>query len=120
MHARADAATTNQLEELVRLDDGTIVLAGVGISLEAGPVILTSVLTRLRSDGSVDETFGDRGAVVLANQKWPIGVAATDGGQLLVGTTDFSVFRLSGDGTLDTTYGDAGYAQASFPFSAPG
>ncbi|HEY2386968.1 MAG TPA: hypothetical protein VGK30_08410 [Candidatus Binatia bacterium] len=117
VHLAPAPDVSNQLAGLARLDDGSIVVAGVALPDDNS---IISVVARLLSDGRVDETFGDAGAVVLANGRWPIGVALTSDGQVVVGTLDFSVFRLSHDGTFDSAYGDGGYAHAAFGYSSPG
>ena len=117
VHVGPAPDVSNQIAGLARLDDGSIVAVGVAFPDDNG---VESVATRLHPDGQVDETFGDKGAVVLANGKWPIDVARTGDGHLVVATADFGVFRLSEDGALDTTYGDDGYAHVSFAYSTPG
>lgn len=65
-----------------------------------------SVLLRLNSDGSLDDTFGDRGRV----DKGAAALALEPDGGLLLGGGSL-LARLRGDGSPDPAFGDGGIAQ---------
>ncbi|MCZ7527627.1 MAG: hypothetical protein M5U14_15365 [Acidimicrobiia bacterium] len=99
--------------------DGKIVVAGV---TDAGGT-MDLALVRLRTDGSVDPTFGTAGRVITdvaggADTGWGVAVQP-DGRIVVVGSAfvadfDFAVVRYLPDGTLDTTFGGDGRVTTDF------
>ncbi|MCA9096820.1 MAG: hypothetical protein KDA36_00465 [Planctomycetaceae bacterium] len=100
---------------MVRQPDGKFVVTGTGIHHDLSTRI---VVARFNTDGSLDESFGDGGSIVIDYD----GIDTTandvalqaDGGIILVGTFDsaqwqqFLVMRLNPDGQIDWDFGDYG------------
>src|SRR5579871_1023220 len=83
--------------------------------LPDGSVVVTSngsALTKLRSDGSVDMSFGSNGSVDVGIRLEKVGVAPS--GRLVAIGEDtsqhLSIVRLLPSGQLDTSYGSGGTA----------
>jgi uncharacterized delta-60 repeat protein len=106
--------------------DGRIVIVGDGFALGTGAMI---TIARLESDGSVDASFGNGGAVtvLLGGSGYDMARAVEvepDGRILVAGqidttpgsyaTGDAFVLRLLGDGTLDPSFGNGGTLIVSF------
>lgn len=109
-----------------RLRDGRILLAGYG----SGPTATQRVeAAMLRSDGTVDETFADRGSFSrpqLDNYGWEEltdAAETSDGGILLVGSryvlgygdllASLLLIKLDASGQLDPSFGSGGVAEES-------
>jgi len=119
---------TNQAVRGVAVQfDGKIVTAG-GMFPEDDPTSpsLAFKVTRYNRDGSIDRTFGDSGAHVVAfngfdEQPTALGIQP-DGKIVVAGWTlapfgggyDFAVARFNTDGSLDTTFGVAGTVTTDF------
>lgn len=94
--------------------DGKIIVAGHAGSPTSSAQL---ALARLNTDGSLDNTFGTGGKVMLTNGSVDVGYAA-----LLQGTNvlvaggagisgeKFLTARIGMGGTLDTTFGSSGYS----------
>jgi uncharacterized delta-60 repeat protein len=102
--------------------DGKIVLAGYGAADASGGAF-EIVLVRLKSDGTLDPSFGGGDGIVQTPVR-PGGSEAQDvivqpDGKLLVavneGVNAAIVARYMSDGTLDAGFGSAGFA--SYPFA---
>ncbi len=126
------AGETEGVTDILLQPDGRIILVGYGVlpspsSPLIGTLSLALELVRLKSDGTLDTTFGAGGAVALT---WPsgtikaIGKATLDrAGRVVVplwgtdtafGHPDMVVARVTSSGSLDGTFGqDAGFARFS-------
>ncbi len=105
-------------------DSGGIVVSGIGGPF-GGPAFV-----RYLSDGALDFTFGNSGALVIgnSNQRVSASLQLPDGRILAAGeglssdvpsSIDFLALRLTANGSLDSTYGVAGLGTAGFePWSA--
>ncbi|WP_319496867.1 DUF4347 domain-containing protein [uncultured Cohaesibacter sp.] len=107
---------SDQLSYQIALDgEGRILIAGT--TNAAGNT--DSFVMRVRTDGSLDTTFGTNGSVTLAvgSQAETIsGISVQSDGRILIagsaynGTDyDLLVVRLNADGSVDTSFGSAGY-----------
>ena len=115
----------NVSKDLQILSDGKILVTSfTSSSVQTGtPSVNERVgVARLNQDGSLDQTFGTNGKVLLGNSvpyDWSFVRTQTDGKIILSSTTSsgngWDVFnvRLSKNGTIDTSYGDSGYAYVS-------
>lgn len=92
--------------------DGKIVVAGMSGSFEG------NILARFDTDGSLDDSFGDDGKLLIDN-KGVIGECAfdvliqPDGKILVLGKINFDaigwgMYRLNEDGSLDGSFGNSG------------
>ena len=98
--------------------DGKIVVVG--------SVAITQrdfLVVRYNSDGTLDETFGNNGAVTtdMSGMDQPRAVAVQSDGKIVVGgyassltSSVFAIARYNTDGSLDTTFGSSGKTFASF------
>jgi uncharacterized delta-60 repeat protein len=108
-------------------DDGRIVVVGTTMrrSITHEPAV-----ARLRSDGSLDRSFGGNGKVALESPSTLDGASAVllqPDGRILVGSREtiwlpglpfegvFAIARLNPNGRLDRTFGDKGWARTDFP-----
>ncbi|MGE3999635.1 MAG: LamG-like jellyroll fold domain-containing protein [Planctomycetaceae bacterium] len=77
------------------------------------------VVARHNSDGTLDQTFGDGGMVILSGNNWKGRAVAIDGqGRIVVagyGGGVGLVVRLSNDGSLVTSFSDDGILGIQFP-----
>jgi uncharacterized delta-60 repeat protein len=99
--------------------DGKTVVAGAAFT----GTFFHTALARYKTDGTLDETFGTDGKVVInistANDVANAVAVQSDGkilvaGYAAVGTvSDFAVSRLNSDGTIDTTFGANGTSLTS-------
>ncbi|MBV9960386.1 MAG: FG-GAP repeat protein [Acidobacteria bacterium] len=100
--------------------DGKAIVAGASVA--SGNFFHTS-LTRYNANGTLDETFGTGGKVIInisTQNDVAYDVALQSDGKILVAgyttvnnQTDFVVTRLNADGTVDTTFGTNGSAITS-------
>lgn len=103
--------------DLEVLPDGTLAFSARGPE--------TTSVYRLNSDGSLLETFGDKGSLVLDtvdDQYYRVGaVGVQDDGSVVIGSWNFGVFitpvytlqRFTADGERDTRFGENGVVQFS-------
>jgi uncharacterized delta-60 repeat protein len=94
--------------------DGKIVVAGVSDAATGRRL----ALTRYNTDGSLDNTFGSGGKVILSNASglsvYPKAVSVDSAGRILVAGDDpdyyyySAVLRLNPDGSADTSFGSGG------------
>jgi uncharacterized delta-60 repeat protein len=98
--------------------DGKIVIAGTGRSNGGtGPLALAAV--RLKTDGSLDSSFGTGGiaTVPIGSVAQATGLAIQSDGKIVLGgaaVTDhhrFVVARLNSNGTIDSGFGTGGYTK---------
>jgi uncharacterized delta-60 repeat protein len=90
--------------------DGKVLIAGDFTSVNGAP---RSMITRLNSDGNLDNTF-DPGLKVMGGFAWVRSIVLQPDGKILIGgafqlinsfaTPRFRIARLNADGTLDTTF----------------
>jgi len=108
--------TTDQSEDyrnILMQSDGKILIAGRSQIIGTGT---TSIILRLNSDGSIDDTFGDKGLAVAAvptgynprflklNSKDEI----ITGGFLLDTFVNIILLKFNTQGALDSSFGDGG------------
>jgi uncharacterized delta-60 repeat protein len=104
-------AGTNLARNLLLLADGHIVVAGDPFGSNAND---RTAVVRFDSRGSLDNTFGTGGAVVIDGRLGRGLALQPDGKLLLVGastvlaTSEFAMMRLNPDGTTDTAFGANG------------
>jgi uncharacterized delta-60 repeat protein len=102
-------------------DDGKILVTGYKVKSNGSDQDV--IVLRFYEDGSLDESFGDGGLLVLPlGNGHEIGSAITiqpDGKILVAGETDigsdifaFVLLRLLPDGQLDSSFGDSGWVSA--------
>ena len=103
--------------------DGKIVVAGYS----SNGTNFDYVVVRYNTDGSLDNTFGTSGKLVLNISNYDMAYAVainTDGKIYVAGITgatsfygggNFGVVRLNPNGTTDTTFGTNGVATVTFP-----
>jgi len=95
------------IEAMQRLDDGSIVVAGTASAF--GP--LNGFVAKLDADGVMDDTFGDRGVVLLPGTFLHALVVDSQGRLLVAGEKSVAtishaiVVRLGIDGTPDSSFG---------------
>ena len=101
--------------DLEVLPDGTLAFSARGPE--------TTSVYRLNSDGSLLETFGDKGSLVLDtvdDQYYRVGaVGVQDDGSVVIGSWNFGIFttpvytlqRFTADGERDTRFGENGVVQ---------
>lgn len=97
------------LYNMVLQSDGKLVLVGIGGQDSNSDV----ALVRLNADGSLDESFGDGGTVLVSSKHLEGGYDVAilpDGKMVVVGTSspefpnEYLVLRLNADGSLDSTF----------------
>lgn len=120
------------IAEGVAVDDrGRIVVVG-SVYDGSGPLDVDMVVVRLRPDGALDRSFGDRGAKLI---RWRAGAdelarsVAIDGqGRIVVAgsvesgatrSADYAVCRLFPDGRLDRRFGNEGWLRADLSWRYP-
>lgn len=83
--------------------DGKIIVSGVN------PSTHESVLARLHSDGTLDETFGTGGKAVMGISLPDDILVQADGKILAIGNDngDMNITRFNADGSLDTKFGSS-------------
>lgn len=108
----------------VQSDGKILITSFTSTSTQTGSPSTTErvAVARLNNDGSLDQTFGEGGKVVLGGNipyDWSFVRTQTDGKIIVSSTTtasdDWNVFnvRLNSNGTIDETYGNAGYSYVS-------
>jgi uncharacterized delta-60 repeat protein len=107
------------------LPDGKIMVAGVsGSRIESrfGVVIGDAVLTRLRSDGSLDPSFGVEGRVTVSSASYPSALKLGPDSTLYLqdGEAFYRLFRLTADGAPDPTFGLDGAATIPWNWALEG
>lgn len=105
----------DSVHQVVALDDGRIIAAGVGESADGR----SYAVVQFNADGSLDKSFGDKGKCFLVGDKDKAAYAMVlqndgkillGGYQELEGTPQATLYRLQKDGTVDTTFGKSGIA----------
>ncbi|MFL6335169.1 MAG: Calx-beta domain-containing protein [Pyrinomonadaceae bacterium] len=110
--------------------DGRLIVAGsasTGRNLDEPDF----ALARLNSNGTLDQTFGERGRVLVdfdSGSDNPVGVAVAPGGRILAGGYTFrrngfdgpflAAARFNPDGSPDNTFGAGGRVKTGFPGGA--
>src|SRR5262249_41550827 len=86
--------------------DGRILVAGSGGQCEGNSCL---VATRLMTDGTLDQSFGQRGLVVTGVAMTVTRVLTQADGKLVFSgatpTSNFAIARMNSDGTMDTRFG---------------
>jgi uncharacterized delta-60 repeat protein len=94
--------------------DGKIVLVGIA---EINSPYDSFALARVNPDGSLDQSFGNGGKVVMVNQgDLEAVVLQSDGKLIALGTSNnaFKLLRFDESGTLDPTFGTGGVVTTIF------
>jgi uncharacterized delta-60 repeat protein len=101
--------------EIVLQADGKIVTLG---TVKLSDSQSSKILTRYNSNGTLDNTFGVSGSVVIAVDSFSGSkLALQPGGKLIVGGLSigkFAVVRYNSNGTLDTSFGANGMGVLDF------
>ena len=118
------------------LDNGKIILCGdKRVKAEDDGFFIWSYMMRLKSNGDVDDSFGENGVVYLLTGEYAefaLSIAEQPNGKYLVGGHDelwsttpeypryeSFVTRVNTDGTIDETFGEEGYVKIE-PFQGDG
>jgi uncharacterized delta-60 repeat protein len=107
--------------DAVLQSDGKIVVAG---SATVNSPYDSFAMVRFNSDGSLDQTFGTGGRVLMVDEGGLTAVALQSDGKLIALGHDNSVYspflllRFNVNGSLDTTFGNAGTVTTTFGGSA--
>ncbi len=110
------------IDEMAVQSDGKIIAAG---SSRASDLSKQYTLARYNVDGSLDNTFGNNGVVILptdVRQGFIRTVEILADGKILAGAQAYDpntgstlvLFRLLGDGSLDPTFGNGGKVSTNF------
>lgn len=114
---------TDEAQDVAIQADGKIVVAGYS----SNGTNFDYVVVRYNTDGTLDNTFGASGKLVLNISNYDMAYAVainTDGKIYVAGITgatsfygggNFGVVRLNPNGTTDTTFGTNGVATVTFP-----
>lgn len=114
--------TADEAFAAVRQPDGKIVIGGYTTAVTTLPSPAFA-LVRLKTDGTLDTTFGTGGKVQtdLGGDDWIFALALQKDGKILAaGITgspvshDFALVRYKADGSLDTTFGTGGKVKTDF------
>lgn len=95
--------------------DGKIVVAGTSLNGSGNKAESNFALVRYNTDGSLDDTFGERGKVVsliknFSGSGWSV-VIQGDGKIVLTGdgnSSSFALMRYNTNGSLDSNFGSGG------------
>ncbi len=112
--------------DIALLPDGRILVAGTTSS--GFPSEHDAAVVLFRPDGSVDETFGQSGRVLIdqGGNEFCYAVAVQSDGRILLGgyrtvlaggSPESLVVRLNPDGSIDSTFGSHGAFQPALPFA---
>jgi uncharacterized delta-60 repeat protein len=100
--------------DVVLQPDGRIILVGIA---EVNSPYDSFAVARLNSDGSLDQSFGNGGKVLMEDQgDLEAAVLQSDGKLIALGTTgdDFTLLRFNPNGSLDSTFGSGGTVSTTF------
>lgn len=115
------SSKTDSANDVAIDSSGRIVV--VGSALKSGTADYDFAVTRLKSDGSIDGSFGASGIQTIPfnlggnNEEEATGVAIDANGKIVIvgrvqrsstGDFDFGIVRLNSDGSLDTTFNSTG------------
>lgn len=95
------------IQSVIQSDNKIVVLAYVFINNARRHCI-----ERFNEDGSLDETFGVNGKLIIGNQAFDFHGLAVDSQNRIIVTGIFSsglILRITPQGTLDTTFGNQGF-----------
>jgi uncharacterized delta-60 repeat protein len=98
--------------------DGKIILVGIA---EVNTPYDSFAVARVNPDGSLDQTFGNGGKVIMVNQgDLEAAALQSDGKLIALGTSgyDFQLLRFNLNGSLDSTFGNGGTVTTTFGGSA--
>ena len=104
--------------DVVLQADGKIILVGIA---EINTPYDSFAVARFNPDGSLDQSFGNGGKVVMINQgDLEAGVLQSDGKLIALGdnSASFKLLRFNLDGSLDSTFGSGGIVTTTFDGSA--
>lgn len=107
-------------------DDGKIVVVGERGESNVNQTIYDWAIARLNPDGSLDDTFGDNGKILVPFGDGPdfaFGVAIQpDAKIVVVGQNDgrMGALRLNPNGDLDSFFGSSGQVSVDFPGDSAG
>lgn len=98
--------------------DGKIILVGIA---EINTPYDSFAVARVNPDGSLDQSFGNGGKVVMVDRgDLEAAVLQSDGKLIALGTSgdDFQLLRFNLNGSLDSTFGNGGIVTTMFGGSA--
>jgi uncharacterized delta-60 repeat protein len=98
--------------------DGKIILVGIA---EVNTPYDSFAVARVNPDGSLDQTFGNGGKIVMVDQGDLEAAALQSDGKLIALGDDsdsFKLLRFNLDGSLDSTFGSGGIVTTTFGGSA--
>ena len=104
--------------DVVLQADGKIILVGIA---EINSPYDSFAVARFNPDGSLDQSFGNGGKVVMINQgDLEAAVLQSDGKLIALGdnSASFKLLRFNLDGSLDSTFGSGGIVTTTFGGSA--
>jgi len=94
--------------------DGKIILVGIA---EVNTPYDSFAVARVNPDGSLDQSFGNGGKVIMVNRGDLQAAALQNDGKLIaLGTSgyDFQLLRFNLNGSLDSTFGNSGTVTTTF------
>ena len=123
----SDPNTHSYAYDVKILDNGKIILCGDKRAAGEDGMFIWSYMMRLKSNGSVDESFGENGVVYLWTGEYAefaLSIDVQPNGKYIVGGHDelwsdtpelpryeSFVTRVNKDGTIDETFGENGYVK---------
>ena len=131
----SDPSTHSYAYDVKVLDNGKIILCGDKRAAGEDGMFIWSYMMRLKSNGAVDESFGENGVVYLWTGEYAefaLSIDVQPNGKYIVGGHDelwsdtpelpryeSFVTRVNTDGTIDETFGEEGYVKIE-PFQGDG
>ena len=131
----SDPNTHSYAYDVKVLDNGKIILCGDKRAAGEDGMFIWSYMMRLKSNGDVDDSFGENGVVYLWTGEYAefaLSIAVQPNGKYIVGGHDelwsdtpelpryeSFVTRVNTDGTIDETFGEEGYVKVE-PFQGDG
>jgi uncharacterized delta-60 repeat protein len=104
--------------DLLLQADGKIIVVGIA---EINSPYDSFAVARFNPDGSLDQSFGNGGKVVMVDEgDLEAGVLQSDGKLIVLGdnSASFKLLRFNGDGSLDSSFGSEGIVTTTFGGSA--
>lgn len=112
-------------KDIAILPDGKIIITGIIMNSDG---IYDCIVTRLKEDGTIDESFGDNGMTIISagdGHDFSCAVAIQPDGKIVIGghmwianvptlQYDFLAIRFNENGSLDTEFGQNGFAMARY------
>ncbi len=109
----------NKKDETVYTANMSLAIQGDGKILEYVTGESNNILYRYKANGSLDNTFGDGGAVTLPGGYFTLSVVLDEEQRILVNTSPFSILRYLPDGKPDLSFGTRGKLTTDFTDTIP-